>query len=729
MKASRREFLRAGALGGAALVLRVPILLPAEPREGEPREGEPFVPSKWLSIDHRGVVTLVASRAEMGQGVRTSLAMILAEELEADWTTVSVITPSPGERYPQMRTGGSGSVSGYWMALRRAGAAAREMLVEAASKVWGVPIADCRAENGAVVHTPSGRRLLYGALASEAAALPVPTEPSLKPESEFRLLGTRVRRVDGPAIVSGKAIYGLDARPPGALVAVVARCPVPGGRVRSFDASAARRIRGVRHVVTIATGVAVVADDTWTALRAREALAVEWDEGPNRSDSTETYGKRLAEAASARGNGRVTRSEGDPARALAGAARRLEARYAFAFQAHAPVETLNCFADVRPGRCTVRVGTQAPNQAQEAAAKLLGIPLESVRVEVPLLGGGFGRRLDHDYVPEAVELSKAIAAPVQIVWTRQDEFENDRYQPASLNDLSAGLDPAGRVVAWRHRVTTFHLTQFGPFAPDDADSYEEMPWGAFDNPYAIPNLAAECAFAKAPVPTGSWRAVFYPSAVFARESFLDEVAHAAATDPLRLRLDLLSQPDRLKVGSWDIERGRLAGVLRLAAQKAGWDAPLAPIPGRRVGRGIAANVYHGRTHLAQVAEVSVGGAGAASDIRVHRIVCAVDCGQIVNLAGLEGQVESGIVWGLSAALKTEVTFRKGRVQEKTFRDYPVLRLSEMPEVEVHVVKSAASPGGMGEPPVPPVAPAVANAIFAAIGKRARKLPIRAADLV
>jgi isoquinoline 1-oxidoreductase subunit beta len=726
MSATRRQFLRAGVLGGAALALRVPVLLPEEARAGA---GPAFAPNKWISIDGSGAVTLVASRAEMGQGVRTALAMILAEELEADWKTVTVITPSPGERYPGMRTGGSGSVSGYWMPLRKAGAAAREMLVAAAAEGWGVPAAECRAQAGAVVHGKSGRSLGYGALATKVAAAgrPVPKEPVLKPDSEFRLLGSRVPRVDGPAIVTGRAVYGLDARPldGAALVAVVARCPVPGGRVRSFDGSRASAVPGVRRVLAISTGVAVVADDTWSALRGRDALRIDWDEGENRGGSTEAYWARLREASK---GGRVTRSDGDVAKALSESARRLEATYDYEFQAHAPVEPMNCFADVRPGRCTIRVGTQAPNQAQEAAAKLLGVPLESVRVEVPLLGGGFGRRLDHDYVPEAVELSRTIAAPVQVVWTRQDEFEQDRFQPASTSTLAAGLDASGRLVAWRHKSTSFHLTQFGPFAPDDPDTYDGNPWGVLDNPYAVPNLVAEYAEAKAPVPTGSWRSVAYPSTVFARESFLDETAHAAGKDPVAWRLSLLEGGGVLRVGEWEIQRERLAAVLRLAATKSDWGAPLATIrsPGRRVGRGVAANVYHGRTHVAQVAEVSVGDAG---DVRVHRVVCAVDCGRVVNLAGVEGQVESGIVWGLSAALNTQILFRDGRAQAKTFRDYPVLRLSETPAIAVHVVPSAEAPGGMGEPPVPPIAPAVANAVFAATGKRVRRLPIRPADLV
>ena len=386
---------------------------------------------------------------------------------------------------------------------------------------------------------------------------------------------------------------------------------------------------------------------------------------------------------------------------------------------------MNCYADVRPGGCSIRVGTQAPNEAQAAAAKLLGVPLENVSLDVTLCGGGFGRRLDHDYVPEAVELSKAIGAPVQVVWSRRDDFENDRYQPASSHELAASLDADGNVAAWSHRMSSFHLTMFQAYSPDAADTYDGNPWGAWDNPYPIPALKAEYAQAKSPVPTGAWRAVDYPPSVFARESFLDEVAHAAGRDPVRMRLDLLQGSFTLPGRKRAIRRERLAAAVALAAEKAGWTHPLPEVPGRRFGRGIAANIYHGRTCIAQVAEVSVGKEG---DVAVHRMVCAVDCGLVANLAGLEAQVEGAIVWGLSAALKTEITFRNGRVEQHTFADYPVLKLHETPRIDVHVVPSTEPPTGVGEQPVPPAAPAVANAIFAATGKRVRRLPVRAEDL-
>ncbi len=719
MSATRRDFLKAGAVGTASLLIHIGPL-EAAVRTGS-RRSTRFEPNKWLRIGPDGTVTLITARSEMGQGARTALAMILAEELEADWTKIRIEHAIPGPRYPGMRTSGSSSVEDYWKPLRQAGAAARQMLTEAAAKKWGVSPSECRAAASTVTHALSGRRAGYGELAGAASKLAVPTDPPLKDPKDFRLLGTRVRRMEGPAIVTGRAIFGLDARPPGTLVAAVTRSPIPGGHVASFDAAPARAIRGVREVVRISTGIAVVADSTWAAFQGRDALAVSWDEGNNAHDSTEDYWGRLE--AAARTTARVTRSEGDFESALGAAARKIEAAYRFSFQAHAPVEPMNCVADVRPGRCTIWVGTQAPNEAQKAAAQLLGIPLEAVTVHVTLLGGGFGRRLDHDYVPEAVELSRAIGKPVQIVWSRRDDMENDRYQPASINQLAAGLDSNGRVVAWSQQMTSFHLTMFGPYAPEKDDTYDGNPQGAYDCPYDVPALRSLFAPAKSPVPTGAWRAVDAPAGVFARESFVDEVAHAAGRDPVALRLELLAGPDH-KLGNFVMERHRLRRIVELAAEKAGWGQDVPPVAGRRVGRGFACNMY-GRTHIAQVADVSVGEAG---DVAVHRIVCAADCGQIVNLAGLEAQIDGGILWGLSAALKTEITFQNGRVQQHTFSDFPVARMRDTPSIEIHVARNSESPAGMGEPPVAPAAPAIANAIFAATGRRERKLPIRQENL-
>ncbi len=716
MSATRRDFIKVSSIGGAALLLRIPDL------EAASAAAAPFAPNQWLRIGADGKTTLVIARSEMGQGVRTSLAMILAEELDADWKTIAIEQASPGPDYTSMNTGGSDSVEDSWRPLRQAGAAARQMLVEAAARSWKVEPESCRAEGGSVLHPPTGRRLSYGALVEAAAALPVPKEPKLKDRKDFRLLGTRVPRIDGPAIVSGRAAYGMDVRVPGMLFAAVARCPVAGGKAARYDSAKAKAISGVRGVYVVSTGVAVVAVDTATALAGRDALGAAWEEGSNAKLTTDELERRLDEGA--RRSGFVSRKDGDPGAALSSAATRLSATYRDAFQAHATIEPMNATASVGEGRCEIWAPTQNPQRVQKEAAKLLGIAPEKVAVHVTLLGGGFGRRLGADYATEAVEVARAAGRPVQVVWSRKDDFESDWLHPAGRVDLEAGLDPGGRVVAWSQRFVSLHLSMFGAFDPGRGDEPDVNPWGGYDNPYAIANLSAEWLDIESPIRTGAWRSVFYPPNVFARECFLDELANRMAKDPLALRSGLLV--GEFPWASRKVDRSRLRAVLELAAAKAGWATPLPPRSGRRTGRGIACNVYHGRTVIAQVAEVSVGASG---DVSVHRVVSAVDCGQPVNLAGIEGQVESGVLWGLSYALKGDITIRGGRVEQTGFADFALMRMNETPEIETHIVDSDRPPSGLGESPVPCVAPAVGNAIFAATGKRLRRVPIRAADLV
>ena len=718
MSASRRDFLRWTAAAGAGLVVPIRVLA-AQRAAGSARA---FAPNQWLRIGRDGRVTLVVARSEMGQGVRTCLAMILAEELEADWRSIAIQQASPGPLFEDMNTGGSDSVESSWLPLRRAGAAAREMLVEAAARAWRVPPGTCRAREGSVVHASTGRRLSYARLASLAATLPVPKEPALKDSKDFRIVGTPVRRVDGPTIVTGHAKYGLDTRVAGMLFAAIARCPVAGGKLRRLEAGKAKKAPGVVAVLPVDAGVAVVARDTWSALSGRDSLEIDWDEGPNAGLTTDELRRRLDAAAALPGH--VSRNEGDLEKALAGAATRVSATYRDPFAAHAPVEPGNAAARISGGGCEIWAPTQNPQRVQREAAKLLGIPAQNVTVHVTLLGGGFGRRLGADYATEAVQVARAIRRPVQVVWSRRDEFLHDRLHPAGRADLEAGLDASGRIVAWKHRFTSFHLSMFGAFNPDAVDQPDVSPWGAYDTPYAIPNLRAEWLAIESPLDTGAWRSVEYPPNVFARESFLDEIASRTGRDPLALRVELLS--GEFPFASRKVDRSVLRSVLELAASKAGWGKPLADLPGRRSGRGLACNVYHGRTVLAHVAEVSVGARG---DVRVHRIVTATDCGQVVNPLGLEGQVESGVAWGLSYALKGEVTIQNGRVAQASYRDYPVLSISEMPRVEVHTLGGGKRPTGFGEQPVPPVAPAVANAIFAATGKRVRSLPIRPEELM
>jgi isoquinoline 1-oxidoreductase subunit beta len=550
-----------------------------------------------------------------------------------------------------------------------------------------------------------------------AATLPVPKEPLLKQPKDFRLVGTAVRRVDGRAIVTGKAAYGLDTRVPGMLFAAIARCPVTGGKLRRFDAAKAKSVAGVVHVVEVSSGIAVVARESWAALSGRDALDVAWDEGINADLTTEELWRRMDTAAASPGH--VSRRDGDVAAALAGAATRMAATYRDSFQAHASIEPQNATARVFPGGCEIWAPTQNPQRVQREAAKLLGISPEKIKIHVTLIGGGFGRRLGADYATEAVEVARAAGHPIQVLWSRRDDFLHDRLHPAGRVDLEAGLDQAGRIVAWKHRLTSLHLSMFGAFDPNAVDQPDVDPWGGYDNPYAIPSLQAEWLAIESPIHTGAWRSVEYPPNVFARECFLDEIAHRTGRDPLALRRELLSGD--FPFASRRVDRSALAVVLELAASKAGWGTPLPERAGRRSGRGVACNVYHGRTMLAHVAEVSVGEKG---DVRVHRIVTAADCGQVVNSLGVEGQVESGVAWGLSYALKGEITIEKGRVAQSNYRDFPILPIDEMPRVEVYTVASSKPPRGFGEQPVPPVAPAVANAIFAATGKRVRKVPIR-----
>jgi isoquinoline 1-oxidoreductase beta subunit len=699
--------LRIAALAGAALVLEaLPGGVVRLAAAAAPATPEPFAPNPWLAIRADGSVTVVVARGEMGQGVRTSLPMIVAEELDCDWSRVEVSTPEPGPRYPRMRTSGSWSVGGGWEPLRHAGAAARDMLVRAAAARWKVAPADCDTANGEVRHASSGRRLAYGALVAAAAALDPPEKPVLKSPERYRLVGTPMKRRDGPAIVTGSARYGIDVRERGMLRASVERGPRLGATVRSFDDAAARRVPGVRNVVAVPSGVAVLAGDSWSAQRGREALRVDWTFPAGEGFDSRAFQRDLVERS--REDGWEARAEGDVTAALARAATRLEAVYEYGFQAHAPLEPINaaCALDA-DGGCDLWLGTQAANEVQQAVAKRLGVEPAHVRVHLQLMGGGFGRRLGIDMALEAVEVARAAKAPVQVLWTRPDDLRYGYFQPGSAHRMAGGVDANGKVIAWKHTMAGVPHSAFSEATPS-VDLARDLMWGGFDNPYAIPNLRVAHVTLKAPVPTGPWRSVHYPPGVLARECFLDELAFAAKRDPLEVRLELLAD-------TADPNRARLARVLRVAAEKAGWERPAA---GR--GLGIAANVYDGDTVLAQVAEVSVSG---ERRVRVHRMVCAVDCGRVINPLGVEGQVESAIVWGLTAALKGEVTFAGGLVEQTGFADYPMLEMGEMPAIEVHVMPGDRPPLGIGEQCVSPVAAAVHNAVFAATGLRVRRSPV------
>ena len=719
---SRRDFVRASAIAGTSLLLGIDrrgviaVLRPG------PASAGVFRPTQWLRIDDVGVVTVIAHRSEMGQGVRTSLPMLIAEELGADWTKLVLEHARPSPSFPNMRTSGSGSVYGAWLPLRRAAAAARQMLVTAAADEWGggVNPDTCITERGRVVHRPSGREIAFGALVSRASHLNAPIDPPLKDPKAYTLIGTRVARVDAPAIADGRALFGIDVQLPGMRYAVVARSPVRGAKALRWNEEKARAVPGVVDVVAISSGVAVVADRTWTAMRGRGALDVTWDGRVDPAGSSAAYIEALERALA---RGKIARREGNVDAAFGGAAARMTALYRAPFQAHAAMEPLTCVADVRDGTCEIWVGTQSPNDAQTETAKLLGISSDNVIVNVTLLGGAFGRRIAIDYVLEAVEVSRHIKAPVQVVWTREDDLQHDMYQAAQVNEVSAAIDGAGRIIGWRHRVGDYHLSMFGPRNPEANPADEGDPWGGYDTPYAFPAIDVTLAVLDPPVPTGAWRSVTYPAAVFARETFVDEVAHALHRDPLELRLSYLPSPGDQKVGPITVPNGdRLRRVLQLAADHAGWGAPPRQhADGRKWGRGVACNSFHNETMVAQVADVSVGRAG---DIRVHRVVTAIDCGRVINRSGLEAQVESGVIWALSAVLKTQITFAHGQAEQTNFHDFRVLRMNEAPLLETIIVDSDLRPFGAGEPPVPAVGPAVANAVFAATGQRLRSFPLR-----
>ena len=635
----------------------------------------------------------------MGQGTVTSLSMLLAEELECDWSKIRTEFPGVNREYgANQGVVGSQSIRSSWGTLRQAGAAAREMLVQAAAQKWGVDKSQCRAEKSTVVNTASNVRVTYGSLAEAASKLPIPTGIALKDPSQYKIVGKPTKRLDTPSKVDGSAAFGIDVRLPGMLYAVIERCPVFGGAVAGFDAIAAKAIPGVKDVVQVSTGVAVVADSTWAAMEGRRKLAVKFDEGKVAAFSTPGITQSFIDAV-ASGPSTPTRRDGDTPAALASAAKRIEAVYETPYLAHAPMEPLNCTAWVKPDSCEIWAFTQGQSSARQVGAQITGLPLDKVEVHTLYMGGGFGRRARPDYMGEAVEISKAIKAPVKLTWTREDDMQHDAYRPASYCKFDAGLDAEGFPVAWHTNIAC-------PAFAGPRTSVE----GVGDVVYAVPNMLVDYHDINPGVPVSYWRSVGYSQNVFFGESFLDEMAHAGGKDPVELRRHLLSKSQ---------QGARLLAALELAAEKAGWGKPM---PAGH-GRGVSLTNNIGSATV-QIAEVSV----EKGKLKVHRVVCAVDCGQPVNPAGIQQQIESGIAFGLSAALKGGITIKNGRVEQGNFNTYDVVRIDEMPKVEVHIVPSHANPGGIGEASTPGIAPAVCNAIFAAIGKRIRRLPIRPADL-
>ncbi len=713
---SRRTFLKASTAAGGGLLLS--IAFPGAARlasAARASTADDFAPNAFIRIGRDGRITLIVCQVEMGQGTYTSMPMLIAEELEADLNQVQVEQAPPSDKLyanPLVGfqvTGGSTSVRAFWKPLREAGAAARMLLVDAAAQTWGVEPSSCRAEKGYVIHNTTGRMLDYGALAAKAATLPVPSASGivLKDPKDFTLIGTPAKRVDTPDKVNGKAQFGIDVRLPGMKIAAIGICPVPGGKLKAVNEAKALDVKGVHQVVKLDDAVAVVADHMGAARKGLAALHVQWDDGPNAKLSTAGIVRELDMASQKPGV--VARQDGDLDSAFAGAAKKFEAIYQVPFLAHATMEPMNCTVHVRPDACEVWVGTQVLSRAQAAAAEVTGLPREKVKVHNHLIGGGFGRRLDIDGVIWAVKIAQQVDGPVKVIWTREEDIQHDLYRPYYYDRLSAGLDERGMPIAWTDRVTASSiLARWAPAAFKnglDTDAVE----GAKEPPYELPNILVDYVRQEPPgIQTAFWRGVGPTHNIFVVESFIDELAAAANKDPFEYRRALLGKSPRAK------------RVLELAAEKSGWGQKL---PAGQ-GRGLSVQHVFG-TYLSEVAEVEVAKDGS---VRVKRVVCAVDCGQVVNPDTVKAQLESGVIFGITAALYGAITLKDGRVEQSNFDNYRMLRIDRAPAIEVHIVESTEAPGGMGEPGTSALAPAVANAIFAATGKRLRMLPIDAAAL-
>jgi len=708
----RRGFLKTGAAGAAGLVVgfylpgRLEVL--AAPVAMMP----PASLNAWMLISTTDVVTIMIDKSEMGQGILTALCMIAAEELDCNWKTIHTeFAPAAKEyfnpAFGMQGTGGSSSVRSSWDPMRKAGAAARDMLLQAAAAQWKVDKSACRTENGLIYHDASKRSVTYGSVAVAASKLPVPQDVPLKDPKKYRIIGKPTKRLDTPDKVNGLAQFGIDVRQGGMLYAVVARCPVFGGKVASFDATKAKAVPGVKTVIQISSGLAVVADNTWAAMQGRRALDVKWDEGPNANASSESISKLFADQMAK--PGAEARKEGDAASALAGATQKIEAVYEAPYLAHATMEPINCTADVRADRVEVWAPTQFQTMAQGAAAKVGGVKPENAFIHTTYLGGGFGRKAGTDFVIEAVETSKALSRPVKLTWSREDDTQHDYYRPASYAKLAGGIGADGWPVAWTTRIACSSIMEawFPGSTKNNLDPTSVE--GIANLPYSIPNIQVDYVRTEPGIPVGFWRSVGASQNGFFSECFMDELATAGKKDPYEFRRHLLDKAPRQ------------LGVLELAAQKAGWDKPL---PAGRY-RGIAV-LEAFQSFAAQVVEISVD--RKARSVKVHRVVCAVDVGRVVNPANIVMQSESAIAYGLSSALYGEITIAKGRVVQTNFNTYPVLRIDAMPVVETYIVPSEEKPTGAGELAVPPVVPALCNAIFAATGKRIRRLPIRAEDL-
>jgi isoquinoline 1-oxidoreductase beta subunit len=709
---SRRSFILGGASAGAGLVLG--FHLPWDRGANRAWGGQAAEVNAWIVIRPDDTVIIRVARSELGQGSFTALPMLVAEELECDWSKVRAEYASVAEHlrrnkvYVTFATGGSRSIRGSQEFLRQAGAAAREMLIAAAAQRWDVPAAECRAANSVITHRPSGRTVTYGAVAEAASRLTPPTSVTLKDPAQWKLIGQPMKRFDTPDKVMGKPIFGADIALPNMLVAAIRQCPVFGGTPKSYDEAAIRGRPGVRGVVPLRDGVAVVADSWWQAKQAADALPVTWDEGPNGGVSSASILASLRAGLTAQ-DAAVARRDGDVAAALARAGTVIEAEYFAPFLSHTPMEPMNCTAHVTADRVEVWAPTQNAEATLAAAAEAAGVPPGKVEVHVTFVGGAFGRRGPfQDFTRQAVAIAKAVGRPVKLLWSREEDIQHDFYRPVSLARFTAGLDAAGTPIAWQARVAGPSI--FAALAPQQIKGGLDLSFldGLHDMPYGIPNVLVEYAMRNTHVPVGFWRSVNHTQNAFFKECFLDEMAHAAGRDPYQFRRGLLAG------------KRRELDVLDAAARRAGWDQP----PPAGVFRGIALNASYG-SYAAQVAEVSVSAGG---EVRVHRVVCAIDSGYVVNPDTVQAQVEGAIGYALRATLYGEITIKDGRAQQSNFHDNEMLLLAQMPQVEVYPVPSGGFWGGIGEPGVPPLPPAVCNAIFAATGRRIRSLPLKHHDL-
>jgi isoquinoline 1-oxidoreductase subunit beta len=729
----RRSFLKTGAAAGAGLW--VGFTIPASAADDPAQQQEKKTPNPfnaWVHISPDNRTTLILEKSEMGQGIMTAVPMILAEELCVDWKNVIVQQAPTDPDIYNHGTGGSGSVAGCWLPMRRAGAAAREMLVAAAAARWGVNTNTCVARNGGVLHGARNNFLTYGELADDAAKLPIPnlnTVP-LKNSDDFTIVGKGTRRFEAADKTNGKAKFGIDSRVTGIQYAVLARCPIFGAKLKSFDASKAKSVAGVRDVFAIdpvsegafsAGGVAVVADNSWAAMQGRKALQIEWDNGPNASESSETLHKQfLANAAKP---GKPYRNDGDADAAISSAARKVDATYEFPFAAHATMEPMNCTVHIRPDSAEAWVPTQAPQWAQDTIAVVSKLPKEKIKVHTTLMGGGFGRRYMADFVMEAAQISKQTGKPVMVLWTREDDMQHDFYRPASYHHFSGAIDDKGNIAAWKHFQTSTSIEAMWNPKGKEAPEKSEFATAVFI-PYQTPNYRVEYTLAESGVPRAWWRSVEHSTSGFVVECFVDELAAAAGADPLEFRLRTIGNDRKIpdftdpKEGK-PLDTARLKGVLKLASEKAGWGSPLP----KGLARGIA-GYYSFNTYTAAVAEVSMKDGMP----RVHRLIYAVDCGRPINPDGIRAQVEGAAIYGLSAALHDAITIKGGAVEQTNFHQYQMPRIGDTPKTEIFIVESKEEPTGIGEPGLPVVAASVCNAVYPLTKKRVRRLPIRPGDL-